>query len=369
VLVASPFGWLPALLASGLVVAGLALAGLSASRQARERRAVGAYIDSCGRFGAELAPVWTGQIETSRNHMESAISGLAMRFGGIVDRLDRALQVSGGHTDNSSSGLVAVFASSERELSQVVAGLEAAAASKAEMVQQVHGLARFIDELRQMATDVAAIAAQTNLLAINAAIEAARAGDAGRGFGVLAQEVRKLSAQSGETGKRIAAKVQAVSEAMVATRAAADGSVASDQVSLQGSRDAISGVLGNLRGITEALAESTSTLKNESVGIQSEISEALVALQFQDRVAQILAHVKTNIQRMPECLAAPQAAFERGDALAPVSPAAMLAELESTYAMAEERSVHRVHHGGGAKAAAPAAAATAAAADTEVTFF
>jgi methyl-accepting chemotaxis protein len=230
------------------------------------------------------------------------------------------------------------------------------------MVGQVHKLASFVDELRQMASDVAAIAAQTNLLAVNAAIEAARAGDAGRGFGVLAQEVRKLSAQSGDTGKRIAAKVHAIGEAMAATREAADGSVASDRASLQSSRSAISGVLGNLRDITESLADSTATLKHESEGIQSEIGEALVALQFQDRVAQILSHVKANIERLPDCL---------GDArpgLTPVCSAALLAELESTYAMAEERKVHRVK--AGVKAVAHAAPAAAPAAqDTEVTFF
>ncbi len=367
VLLLAPWGWAAGLTAAALLAAGLLLAVAAAAGRRRERQATGAYVASCGQFGAALAPVWTGQIETSRAHMESAVSSLAQRFGAIVDRLDRALH-SGG--DNSADALGNVFASSERELSQLVAGLEGAAASKAEMVRQVHDLAHFIDELRQMAADVAAIAAQTNLLAINAAIEAARAGDAGRGFGVLAQEVRKLSAQSGDTGKRIAAKVLAISEAIVATRAAADGSVESDKASLQGSRDAISGVLGRLRGITGALAESTATLKSESAGIQAEISDALVQLQFQDRVAQILSHVKANIERMPDALAAPHGAFGNGGALTPVSPAAMLAELESTYAMPEERQLHRAVGKSGASAPRPApAAAAASAADTEVTFF
>ena len=84
-----------------------------------------------------------------------------------------------------------------------------------------------------------------------------------------------------------------------------------------------------------------------------------VQLQFQDRVAQILSHVKTNIERMPACLAEHRDAFERSGNVPPLSAAELLRALESTYAMAEERQVHR--GGRQARAAAPA--------QTEVTFF
>jgi methyl-accepting chemotaxis protein len=69
--------------------------------------------------------------------------------------------------------------------------------------------------------------------------------------------------------------------------------------------------------------------------------------------------VKTNIERMPACLAEHRDAYERGGELKPLSAAELLRALESTYAMAEERQVHR--DGRQARAAAPA--------DTEVTFF
>jgi methyl-accepting chemotaxis protein len=367
-------GWATAGVAVMLGAAGLLASLRSHAAHQRAHQALAAYLASVGRFGGDLAPVWSGQIAASRSHMESAVAALAQRFGGIVDKLERTVRMSssGDSANGSEPGLAAVYARSEQQLAQVLNGLEQAATSKATLVVQVHGLARYTEELRQMAADVAAIAAQTNLLAVNAAIEAARAGEAGRGFGVLAQEVRKLSAQSGETGKRIAGKVQIISEAITTTRAAADGSAASDQASLAGSRSSIAAVLDEFRAITESLAGAATQMKDDSRGIQAEVSDALVQLQFQDRVAQILAHVQSNIDSMPACLQAVQDRFAQQGELVPVSAEAMLQTLESTYAMAEERAVHHARPragAGSATAAVPRPVKAAAAADTEVTFF
>ncbi|MGH6648406.1 methyl-accepting chemotaxis protein [Aquabacterium sp.] len=353
-------------LAAGLVAGALPLAGLVCSwLMARELRAcrqsIQDYMAGRQRFGETMAPVWTGQIETSRQQMETAISELSQRFSGIVDKLDNTVRTTSAATSSigdNDNGLVAVFARSEQELGTVVATMESAMSSKTQMLEKVQSLNHFTTELQQMASDVASIAWQTNLLAINAAIEAAHAGENGRGFSVLAQEVRKLSALSGDTGKRITEKVSLINAAIVETRESAEASNLEESRAMATSQGTITAVLNQLRSVTDTLVASTDLLKDESLDIKAEISEALVQLQFQDRVSQIMSHVKHNIERLPLVLDDNRAQFEQAGALQPLDSAELLAELEKTYAMKEERAVHQ----GGQVAQATAD-------DTEITFF
>ncbi|HEV7814478.1 MAG TPA: methyl-accepting chemotaxis protein [Janthinobacterium sp.] len=330
-----------------LLAALLAGAGWLASRhgiamQPQSQEAIASYLASRQDFSEKISTVWSGQIESSRAQMEEAINSLAERFSGIVDKLDQAVDASSAATESveSGNGLVAVFAKSEKELGSVIALLESTASTKAMMLDKIQGLEQFIKKLQEMAADVASIAAQTNLLALNAAIEAARAGETGRGFAVVAREVRMLSNRSAEAGKHISQQVSMISEAIGATCRASNESMREEARSMQTSETVIGTVLSDFRSVTDALVQSSSLLKDESMGIKSEVAEALVQLQFQDRVSQIMSHVRQNIERLPGFLQQNQQDYASEQALPQLDSRPLLAELESTYAMAEERALH-----------------------------
>ncbi|WP_371682158.1 MULTISPECIES: methyl-accepting chemotaxis protein [Pseudomonas] len=287
-------------------------------------------------------PIWAKQVESSRQQTETAIVELTSRFTGISERLQETVQASqqaAGELDGQNAdGALKVLAQSDSELSQVIDSLKATQASRDQTLTQVRSLTAYTGELRTMAADVAAIAAQTNLLALNAAIEAARAGEAGRGFAVVADAVRSLSSKSSETGQQMSAKVDIINNAITQLVEAASSGADQDSHSVTESEQSIQHVLQRFQSITGRLAESADLLKQESYGIRDEMTEVLVSLQFQDRVSQILTHVRDNIDSLHTHL---QQSSQSPDEAVAINAREWLARMESTYATDEQRRTHR----------------------------
>jgi len=306
---------------------------------------LGGFLQRQTSFASAVIPIWRRHFESSIAQMESAVSQLSERFGRIVDKLDVALHTASAQTDSieNKGSLVAVFTQSERDLNALVSTQQASMSNMEAMLAKVQGLDRFVVELHDMAADVARIAQQTNLLALNAAIEAARAGELGRGFAVVAKEFRMLSNLSGETGRKIAEKVAVISAAIVDTCTVVREAVVAEDSSLESVHTTIDRVLGDFKGITEAFRNSSNVLQDESVSIQSEINQALVQLQFQDRVSQIMTQVLKNMDQLPGLLQQQHNDYAQTQVLHPLDAEVVLGELKKSYVMADQ---HIIHEGG-----------------------
>ena len=291
---------------------------------------------------ANVLPIWAQQIDIARKQSDDAISALSARFAGISQRLETSAtasrQAAGGI--DGAGGMVEVIATGRREMDSITASLKAALDNKSAMLQEVARLADVTGELKTMAEDVGHIAAQTNLLALNAAIEAARAGEAGRGFAVVADAVRKLSTQSGETGKNIAEKIEAVNAAIGTTLKAAELSTKLDMQTSDDAERTVSTICGSFHQATNGLVASSQILQTESDGIREQISDVLVSLQFQDRVHQILGHVQAHLQKLERQVSDQRQAHPDGVGSEHFDVKYWLEDLAKTYTTDEQRAVH-----------------------------
>lgn len=352
-------GWLAAKRSRGVVSAAVQMerALQEARRQAREAEAINGLDKLC----ESVLPVWSGQIDLARGHTEESITALANRFSDLVVRIESTVsasaQTAGGE---GSRSMVMLLRESEEALGSIVHSFKGALEMRESLLTQITELARFTDELKAMATDVGNIAGQTNLLALNAAIEAARAGEQGRGFAVVADEVRKLSTLSGETGRQISEKVEVVNTAIHSALKASESYAQEDAEMIGHAEITMQGVLSRFHEEVSALSGTCAVLQKESRVIKDEISDVLVALQFQDRVSQMLSHVRNDLNKLVGYLAEHGRNLASGKLSAPIDAWSWLNELSSTYTTAEQRVVH----GGGKPARTVDASAS-----TEITFF
>jgi methyl-accepting chemotaxis protein len=282
----------------------------------------------------QVLPIWRGQIELAQAQTEQAISSLLIRFTEICERLSTTIEIS--RKGNEEHGAVAQLDASRQQLSRIVANLKEAAGTKYRLLNTIDEMSSTSRELKSMASDVAAIAHQTNLVAINAAIEAAHAGIAGRGFAVVAQEVRQLSSQSADLGSLIANKVKSVDDAMHAIVQTVHGYVDQDRRMADDSTKAIDLVLEDFSQMTRGLAHCSSLLQTEGDTLRTEIEQVLVDLQFQDRVSQILQHVMNDTERLHSELSAATAELSASQSITPLDALAWLDRLQQSYSTPEQ---------------------------------
>jgi twitching motility protein PilJ len=255
----------------------------------------------------ELLAASAEQLREIRDTGESVLQ-MAGRINEVSAQAQRTAQVARQSLQVAETGLTAVQNS--------IGGMNSIRDQIQDTSKRIKRLGESSQEIGEITELISDITEQTNVLALNAAIQAASAGDAGRGFSVVAEEVQRLAERSGDATRQIAALVRTIQtdtqDAVAAMERSTQGVVEGAKLS-----DAAGTALGDIDRVTRELSALIERISSQALSeadsanvVAANIQHIFAVTEQTSEGTQSTAHMVRELSRTAEELRTSVARFK-----------------------------------------------------------
>ena len=253
-------------------------------------------IDDCGRNMEQSAyqvAAISNEIADVSKQQESQSDDVtnAMQH---VHRISRQVQEQAIDAANRSGQVEQLAREGIDNVRQNIDSMEDATRQVGRASSEIQELERFAELIHSIVNVIKEIAGQTNLLALNAAIEAARAGEAGRGFAVVADEVRKLAERTTNSASEVSEIIGQLSEKV--QHVVATMSVVVEKVNL--TQEKARTTANTIEGIAATAVDTAKANQGISAASQQQVEEFSLLESRQDNLFEILHENGMKVQTM-----------------------------------------------------------------------
>ncbi len=249
---------------------------------------------------SHVLPVLGAQLRDITQDLEVSVLGVCESFQGISRRSRDIVQlaesaIAGGE---QGQGGEEVIAAAHQTLSSLLGNVQNSCEFVGAQSARLSHLEQHLLQVEKSLKRVEDISSHAKLVALNGQIEAARVGEAGKAFSVVAQETKSLAVNAAEASTTIKLLIATMAESLRSTATDLDERTKRDYAVLNDSQLAVKSTLAKLQAANQAMSTSLSNTTQVNRDIQADIGKAVMALQFQDRINQRLDHVIESLHEL-----------------------------------------------------------------------
>ncbi len=275
------------------------------------------------------------QLSDVNKDIETSVVGISKGFQGMATRAQAAVSAASGSGEEQAAGNEGRIDEVKAVVGNLVQHMGESFASIKNASDRLHEVEERLNNVGSVLKDIEKIASQSRLVALNGQIEASRLGSQGAAFAVVASETKQLSQHAAETSGKIRQLLTEMTQVIVATSLELAERLRSDESRLATSKDEADSLLHYIEGNHLRMTASLKNTGQISRELQSDISRAVMSLQFQDRVSQRLEHVIATLKTLNERVDA--AGNAEYDSLAEQRSQTILSEMARGFTMESER--------------------------------